>query len=261
MGMRCHTPRVKSTVDKITELYIERMIVNREYSMRHISFDFWNTVGKPNSVYAKERTKFLAEVFDTTPEIAKATYTRTKRFLDQSAEERGVDHGRRFNLLALCTNFYDTLRTRHALDDGLVPVLANGFDDLFAQFPPSIDPLLVEQLHRAHAMEITLSIGSNTNFIVGRTILQHCFGGLPFDFYVFSDEIECSKPSPDFFTKVFDEAFVCNPTVETRYDITHIGDNKICDSEGARAAQMRFAHVDDADATAAVLKQLLDNTK
>ena len=222
--------------------------------MRHMSFDFWNTVGKPNKTYARERSQLLADVFGTSFDTAKANYSKVKGALDHAAETEGVDHGRDYNIVKLCEAF-GVERDQQFRDQLQVEM-----DKLFAMYPPTIDDALIHELDRAHKMGITLSIGSNTNFIEGHTILAHVIGRrIPLAFSVFSDEVACSKPNPDFFKLIAGQARQHNPLIRDNRDIIHIGDNDVCDCRGADAAGMRYAFTEHADQTAMVLRGLLAN--
>jgi FMN phosphatase YigB (HAD superfamily) len=219
--------------------------------MKHFSFDFWNTIGKPNKDYARGRAALLADVFGTDTATAKARYTSVKNALDHAAETEGCDHGRDYNLARLCEAF------EREDDRDFRDTLGRHLDDLFAEHPPMIDPALREQLHRAHDQGITLSIGSNTNFITGRVIMEHAIGRLPFAFTVFSDEVASSKPNPAFFAIIAEKARAANPLVMENTDIVHIGDSRACDIAGGARAGMQVHYTTNADATAAEVAVLL----
>ena len=216
----------------------------------HYSFDFWNTVGKPNMEYARQRTALLARVFETDIATAKATYTATKGRLDKLAEDQGLSTPRMDCFAQLVTAFGR---------DPLISIdeLATAFDTIFADLPPTVDPILVEALHDMHAHGITLSIGSNTNFINGQEIKRYVLDApsivLPFAFTIFSDEAKVSKPNPEFFSAILAGARDTNRGVTAPEHIIHVGDSKRCDGEGARDAGMGFLYVTDADNTAPVL--------
>ena len=221
--------------------------------MKHLSFDFWNTIANPNSEYAKARTAFLAKEFGVDEPTAKATYTAVKGKIDSRAEQSGEDFGRTVNLTDLCDAF------GRPADDTFIDHLGQMMDQLFAENPASVDPLLIEQFHRAREKNITLSITSNTNFITGRVLCATVLNAIPFDFLLFSDEIGFAKPHPEIFARVAKQARQCNSAVVTNADIYHVGDHRICDGEGAKKAGMNFAYTADASDTAKVLKHLLDH--
>lgn len=221
--------------------------------MRHISFDFWNTVGKPNLTYSAKRTEFLATAFETTREVAKHTYTAVKTALVADDERGAYHHGRDYEIERLCEAF------GRKADPAFHAHLCNEMDSWFAVHPPTIDHRLATLIHRASLNGITLSIGSNTNFVRGQTIVDHSVGRLPFAFAIFSDEVGVSKPSREFFDLVAYHARLVNPLIRDNRDIVHVGDNRVCDCDGPEAAGMLSAYTKDADETAAVLDALLTN--
>ena len=220
--------------------------------MLHISFDFWNTVATANQEYGRQRSIMLANIFGTTPEIAQSVYKKVKHELDQQAENLGIDEGREKNILKLCVAF------GMKADEGIIPLLiADRLNCLFADHPPIIEPELITALHEAKKRGITLSIGSNTAFINGRVLNKTIIGSLPFDFEVYSDNIGYSKPNPLFFEAILMLAKICNSDIRTTKDIVHIGDNPICDIDGASKAGMRTVRVQDARETVKAVNDLL----
>lgn len=219
--------------------------------MRHISFDFWNTVAKPNPTYASERSTMLADIFGTSYHDAKANYAIVKNRLDAAGERDGLDYGRLHAIGALCDQFgkQPDVQFREQLGIEL--------DRLFVSHPPTIDPELHDMIQRAYSRGITISIGSNTNFILGATIRDHVLAELPFSFFIFSDEIGLSKPDAGFFRIISVLAKSSNYTIDSEDDILHIGDDVVRDCQAAQTAGMRYARVEDADHTAGVLRGLL----
>ena len=219
--------------------------------MRHISLDFWNTVGAAPASYGLERTYLLADFFGVTFDVAKATYKQVKDHFDDADERTGSSFTRDENFIALFRAF-NRVPVRGDLD-----TLMRMMDGIFHRCPPVIAPALREQLLRAHAMGITLSIGSNTNFIMGSEI-REILAGIPFAFMVFSDEVHVSKPHPHFFDIVAKEVKRVRPDIKSRVDMLHVGDNMACDVRGAKAAGIPARLVLDANNTAEVISGMLD---
>ena len=48
-------------------------------AIKHISLDFWNTIGIPNSTYAIQRTELIAEALRIPVLEAKEKYTKVKK--------------------------------------------------------------------------------------------------------------------------------------------------------------------------------------
>ncbi len=105
-------------------------------------------------------------------------------------------------------------------------------DDLFGQYQPVfLNENIPQILSQLKEEGYVLNLSSNTGFIEGETlrttlanmsILQY------FDFLIFSDEINASKPSSHFFQHVYDHINV------PKNAILHIGDNPKADYQGAK---------------------------
>ncbi len=222
--------------------------------MPHLSFDFWNTIGKPNLTFSAERNRILALMFGTSVEEAGRTYTATKTRLIAEGEASGLDHGQDHGIQMLCEMF-----GRSETSDEFKAGIAADMERLFALHPPTIDSVLVNLLYKAHLSGITLSIGSNTDIIMGQSIVDHVVGRLPFSFAVFSDEVGVYKPNPAFFALIRDRAAKVNNRVNDYADIIHVGDSMVCDIGGAKSVGMRHAFVKNAEETARVTTNILNN--
>lgn len=78
----------------------------------------------------------------------------------------------------------------------------------------------------------TINLSSNTGFVEGdilRPVLEEMGILKYFDFLVFSDEINASKPSSHFFEVVHQQTSVA------KNEILHIGDNPKADYMGAKS--------------------------
>lgn len=105
-------------------------------------------------------------------------------------------------------------------------------DDLFGQYQPVfLNENIPQILSQLKEEGYVLNLSSNTGFIEGETlrttlanmgILQY------FDFLIFSDEINASKPSSHFFQHVYDHINV------PKNAVLHIGDNPKADYQGAK---------------------------
>ncbi len=230
--------------------------------MKHISLDFWNTVGKPNPQFAQARADLLASRFHILGSEARAIYTKVKRDLDHRAETHGEAPSRGDNLSTLFRAItketgsdvlvdLDPTQLRHFENE-----FAFELDSLFRRYPPTVDIGLIDTMRRINQRGITFSIGSNTNFITGAEIIQQ-IRALPFTFYIFSDVISVSKPDKLFYEHVANNAAHFSNVHYS--DIVHVGDNMICDG-GAVDFGMQFAYTESADHTAAVLETLMTET-
>lgn len=105
-------------------------------------------------------------------------------------------------------------------------------DKLFLEYQPVfMNENIPQILSQLKEEGYVLNLSSNTGFIEGETlrttladmgILQY------FDFLIFSDEINASKPSSHFFQHVYDHIHV------SKEEVLHIGDNPKADYQGAK---------------------------
>lgn len=127
-----------------------------------------------------------------------------------------------------------------AVPRSMLDVFFEASDALFFEHRPQlIDPDTVATLQAMREAGITLSILSNTGFILGGSLrkmmpllgLEGCF-----DFQLYSDELGSSKPSLYAFAEVYRQAAEIRPL--EKLEILHLGDNRKADYNGARSAGM-----------------------
>lgn len=217
-------------------------------AMKHLSLDFWNTLGKPNPEYAKARNRILSRWSEKlTPAEAGAVYAGVKATVDRT-------HAASCMPLSwhMCA---EVLADRLGITFGWQGMMAE-LEAAFVEHPPTLVSAAFEALHNLRAMGITVSITSNTNFIRGalieREVLKPSFG---FDFYLFSDEVGYAKPHK----KMFDAMLLRagrNPG-----EVVHVGDSMECDYRGSQALGIAPMWVADPEATAEVLTAIAYKTK
>lgn len=123
-------------------------------------------------------------------------------------------------------------RLGHKIEnDNILNDLVSKINRIFFEYPPvmlnkNILPIVSTLKHEGY----TLNISSNTGFIEGpflRKFLRSIEIEHYFDFAIFSDEIEASKPSWSFFENVYKN------TGHSKEEVLHIGDNYNADYLGA----------------------------
>jgi putative hydrolase of the HAD superfamily len=100
--------------------------------------------------------------------------------------------------------------------------------------------------------DVTLNILSNTGFIKGKTLRKvlHKIGLTEyFDFQLYSDELNVSKPSKHFFNEMLHQVEVIRKDKLPKSQIVHIGDNYFADIEGAIACGINACHINTNDKT------------
>lgn len=203
--------------------------------VKHISFDFWNTLGTPNPVYAQKRSALLADFFETYDDIAQVRYKSVKDTLDYLTEHCQIEVSTENCYKLLGKEFGVYLDRNKALE------LQKKFEELFLKYPATIDKDLSMYL-KTVALTVPLSVGSNTNFISGKMIKKAVLDayGIPFKFTIFSDEIERSKPHTSFYRLIHTLSGVVN-----KQEIVHIGDSPCCDMVGPIIYGMQGAKIDN----------------
>lgn len=214
--------------------------------IKHISFDVWNTLLFPNKDFAFYRTNYIRNVLlnASVPfNDIKQIYTKTKNALDQEAEQCLPAPTTLENWVRFCDSLPNSkYTTAEDVQTHVVTVI----EELVRLHPPSIPSQTVIILKQLKEAGYTLSITSNTNFISGRVlfdIIRQEVGPGIFSFALFSDETGWSKPSTEMFDDVFNRTSeLYLPHITFRDEILHVGDNYICDVQGAFNANMYALH-------------------
>lgn len=194
-------------------------------SIKHLSFDVWNTLITPNKEYGTHRTQAIARHFGVTEQEAKDAYKQCKKFLDNCAELVGFG-------MSLMNNWKLLEKTLGKKDTDLNAIISE-CDELFKAYQPAFDDELKEELKALKAKGFTLSIKSNTNFISGKTLSSVLFNDLDvFSFQHYSDMFGMAKPDFNFYALSSQELYNNHSTRDVGCgNIMHIGDNKITDGK------------------------------
>jgi FMN phosphatase YigB (HAD superfamily) len=186
----------------------------------HISLDVWNTLLSANPRYARRRSIILADFFDSDPDKMSALYTQTKTNLDNATASMCQAITPHQSIAALIR----TIDGATDVDERDIRDIDEQFRVAFAEHPPLWDKHLVNELQSLSQKGVTISIGSNTNFVGGQTMTQVVFDNwdVDFEFKMFSDLEGCVKPSELFFNKM-------RTMVHPHRQIIHVGDDLVCD--------------------------------
>lgn len=221
------------------------------YPFKHASFDVWNTLITANPAYAAARTKWIADNFNISLEQAKFVFTHVKKYADGISELNGtqVPTDDLYELLVRHIDGYcSTIFALNMRDD---------FEKLFIANLPTVDPLLVTALKQLVADGVTISIGSNTNFMAGKIMKKYVLDPLdiPFSFMLFSDEEWHAKPHPNFFGVMYNKVEDLHTNI-TKSQVIHIGDSERADVLGAQEANMHGILVANPAGTLQLLNEL-----
>ena len=208
-------------------------------TIRHLSCDLWGTLLLANKEFSEQRAAYLQNHY-----FKNQTVTQVSRAIQEigvRADTINMNVGisiQAEELYGELFRFFGIPSDRKMLE-GIIELV----EEIFLQYPPHlINVHLLEDL-RYCLGHVSLSIGSNTAFIKGRTLVksfqQYGIDDL-FSFYVFSDEIGCSKPHKDFFASIYTNL---DPNITIR-QVAHIGDSERADLLGATAFGFQSAVVD-----------------
>lgn len=185
--------------------------------IKHISFDFWDTLYKGNPNFRKSRAQYLNERFGVTEEQVNAAVTKTKKLCDGLGEKT-----------MCCT---DSLTQNWHLLDNLsvasikeVNELEEFTQNTFFKNPP-IPLFSLHDLQSLRDRGMSLSISCNTGLINGYTISTWLHSTSLYellDFTLFSDNIGYFKPNP-FFMDCVISTYGCN--ADSFEEVLHVGDN------------------------------------
>jgi putative hydrolase of the HAD superfamily len=221
----------------------ERFEGNKRYMNKVISLDFWGTIAVFNPEYSKARTRLLSEIFERPEDEAHARYQVVKRGCDHRAETTGEAVT---PLVAV-----KMLLLGSGCKESPVTVLSR-IEELVHTYPPLLHRDVRATIQQLRLDGYIVGVASNTNFIAG-ALVQKIFD-LPWDFAVYSDELGVSKPDKDFFLTVATRAAAAAGSSLLTHEITHIGDNSVCDVRGAQAVGMVGLLTKSPSQTMAMLK-------
>mgnify|MGYP002635552890 FL=1 len=206
--------------------------------IKHISLDFWNTLMVSNKIFSKLRLDFLKKEFFQNISIDELSF-QIESIGDESDTinmKEGISIPSEVMYQRLFSKFDINIATTQA------EKIYNDLEVLFLNNPPiSIYDLdeLKRSLKALRNKGYTTNISSNTAFIKGRTLrgvfkhydLLDCF-----DFLIFSDEINSSKPSSNFFKELERK---CKNINVSKNNILHLGDSFEADVKGAEAFKIK----------------------
>jgi len=197
----------------------------------HLSLDFWGTIATANPLFTQKRNEYLANELNISVDIIREEYTKLKKFLDNGAAEYGIA----FNSWQCWKLFFDKLGPNIWYHGDKI---TTDIYQLFYQYPPIISNDIIDELDRLQRKGITYNISTNLNFIRGGCIWHVAKdAGLSCDFIVASDDVGYSKPSINFFDKIYGYLLP-----KTR--VVHIGNDQLTDG-GATKAGMEFILVEN----------------
>lgn len=219
--------------------------------MKTISFDLWNTLIQSNPAFLKARVDMIKHATTLSEKEIERTYKMFKSDIDSTFEKFGMQ----FTLNELYTMLHAQLQIDN--DKMSVDTFMRLYTTTFFDNMPTLKDSVKEVLQYCKDNGYKMCIASNTVLIppaMLRGVLSSYGIYDYFDFMVFSDEITCSKPNPQFFAQIHIQSKCL------KRNIIHVGDSRITDIDGAMNYGFKTIVVkDDLDTLPTRIESLFDN--
>ncbi|MDR1887331.1 MAG: HAD family hydrolase [Prevotellaceae bacterium] len=197
----------------------------------HISFDLWLTLIRSNPSFKRRRAELIADIYNSKSlniMQIEEIITKKDKLYDRYNEMTGTKIPAKEMYLSVLKEINvdgRNVTAEHA------ERLTGQADELFMEYPPLLlNDNISYILSRLKNEDKVLNIGSNTGFTEGKTlrkVLQKINIFHYFSFCIFSDEVQTSKPSANFFQRIHDNIHV------SKNQVLHVGDNPKTDYRGA----------------------------
>ena len=208
---------------------------------KHYSFDLWLTLIKSNPIFKKERALFFHKQLNANGNSLEEVET-TFRKIDLMSNAINQKSGKNLDAEEMYLMIIYELNGSNSIFEDLdMEWLLHEMEQLFFQYIPTLyHPETLSTLHKLKEIpDVSMSILSNTAFIKGstlRVVLERLGMAHFFDFQLYSDEVNISKPNYEFFTLMIEKIYHKRPNDNLTFDdVIHVGDNKIADIDGANS--------------------------
>lgn len=209
--------------------------------MKHISFDFWDTLYTGNPNFRINRASYIEKKFNRLPEIIHASVKKTKDFCDGTVE-------RTMSNIDAKTQTWHLLESMGCATVQNVIELSEETHRIFLHNPP-IPTFSMRDLVSLKERGLSICISCNTGLISGDSIVEMLLNtGMyhVFDYVIFSDHIGYAKPNPLYMEEVKNHP---NCKADAFNHILHVGDNPntdgyMCKLTGAKYIKNDRGHID-----------------
>lgn len=212
------------------------------HNIQHVSFDFWNTLVRPNPLFKEKRAELIGTLFKN--QFSKYEIDSAFSKIGKKYNEHQQEGNAAIPPLDLLKSVLNEIKPDSNVN---LIELFNQINSLFLAYPPFIEPSFYEIIDLINEKGKTCSITSNTAFISGSVIteyLENCNLLHHFSFTIFSDEFGFGKPSSKIFDYLTIRAIECKSMVD-QTNILHIGDNLESDYNGAIQSSLTAFHLLD----------------
>jgi putative hydrolase of the HAD superfamily len=214
------------------------------------------TLIKSNPLFKRKRAEFLTENFNPKGLSVDEVMTIIHN-IDKACDRLNEMSGKKKKAVLMYKAILKRLRYNcNKTDLTFLNDIVNKINRIFFEFPPVLlNNNILPILNFLKSQGYTLNISSNTGFIEGsflRDFLIQNKMDTFLDFSIFSDEIDASKPSADFYNIVYRNANA------EKHQILHIGDNYRADFLGATNFGFNALLIENKDYGLELIKQTLD---
>lgn len=224
--------------------------------VQHLSFDLWLTLIKSNPQFKQRRAEFIAERYNPLG-LSSILVFNIIRNIDKACDRMNENSGKKVATEFMYSSIlnelgYDAL----LINDNLLAEIKSHINELFYEYQPSLlNDDILKILTHFKSDGFSMNISSNTGFIEGYCLVKS--SNLAelfrfFDFLVFSDEINASKPSSEFYEIVFRQ------TKFKKNEIIHIGDNYNADYIGAKNFGFNALLIENSEYSIELIKREID---
>ena len=215
-------------------------ILIEQRTIKHYSFDFWNTIAYSNPQFKKERVKYISELFNL---INKEEDINSAFAL--IGEEYNLLMESQSSIISPVALYLKVIKQLNCNKEVDIKKIVEDIELLFLKYPPIICSGFLNFLELIDNGNKTISITSNTTFISGSVIEKflESIGLLnKFKFCLFSDRENYGKPHNSIFKKVYLKKKEFEPEINVN-EIIHIGDNLNTDYNGAKNIGFQSFHL------------------
>lgn len=213
----------------------------------HLSFDLWSTLLKSNQAFKSARVDLFHRKYNANG-ISKDAISSIFSRVGLWGNAINAKTGRSLSSEEL---YLLVLASMNGLDIGFSEIdMAHLYDETESLFlenhPVLYDSDTASVLRALYERGHKMNLLSNTAFIKGRTLRQllrkleidHFFS-----FQLYSDELDCSKPSREIYETLFRSISGSTGNSVGLKQIIHIGDNLLADIRGAESYGIRAIQI------------------
>jgi putative hydrolase of the HAD superfamily len=202
---------------------------------KHISFDLWMTLIKSNPNFKSKRNQLFKDFFEIEHDIE--FVSQKVRYYDVVCNSINENTGKNIDTYEIYLLILNSLDYNMAKMN--IKLLKDFYEEsekiFFENEPVFINSNTYQIFNDLRNEGITMNILSNTGFIKGKTLRlfldQNNLDGF-FDFQIYSDECNYSKPNIEIFELVFNKLSNSNTILKSQ--VLHVGDNLKSDYVGAK---------------------------